>query len=263
MILDLFRLDDRVAVITGAGRGLGAAIAVGFAEAGANVVISSRTESELEKVADQVRAAGREAHVVVADLSDPAAAAELADAAVDRFGRLDAVVNNVGGALPKPLLDTTPDDLAAAFTFNVANAHALVTSAVPKILETAGTGSVLNVTSMMGRQPGRAFAAYGTAKAALAHYTRLAAMDLCPKIRVNGIAPGSIVTSALEVVAANESMRTPMEKATPMRTLGDPVDIAAAAVYLTSRAAKFVTGKVLEIDGGLVAPNLDIPIPDL
>ncbi|KAA0024678.1 SDR family oxidoreductase [Antrihabitans cavernicola] len=263
MILDLFRLDDQVAVVTGAGRGLGAAIAIAFAEAGSDVVISSRTESELRGVADAVHAAGRRAHVVAADLSDPDAAAALATAAVEQFGRLDIVVNNVGGALPKPLLDTTPADLEAAFTFNVSNAHALVTAAVPKILETSGSGSIINITSMMGRQPGRAFAAYGTAKAALTHYTRLASMDLCPKIRVNGIAPGSIVTSALEIVASNESIRTPMEKVTPMRTLGEPNDVAAAALYLASPAGKFMTGKVIEVDGGLIAPNLDIPIPDL
>ena len=262
MILDRFRIDDQVAVVTGAGRGLGAAIAIAFAEAGADVVISSRTQSELDGVAERVRATGRRAHVVAADLSDPEAAAVLAAAAVEQFGRLDIVVNNVGGALPRPLLDTSPEDLEEAFRFNVSNAHALVRAAVPKMLDTGG-GSIINITSMMGRQPGRCFAAYGTTKAALAHYTRLAAMDLCPKIRVNGIAPGSIVTSALEIVASNEAVRTPMEKATPMRRLGDPEDIAAAALYLSSPAGSFVTGKVLEIDGGLIAPNLDIPIPDL
>lgn len=262
MILDRFRIDDQVAVVTGAGRGLGAAIAIAFAEAGADVVISSRTQGELDDVAERVRATGRRAHVVAADLSDPEAAAALAAAAVEQFGRLDIVVNNVGGALPRPLLDTSPDDLEEAFRFNVSNAHALVRASVPKMLDTGG-GSIINITSMMGRQPGRCFAAYGTAKAALAHYTRLAAMDLCPRIRVNGIAPGSIVTSALEIVASNEAMRTPMEKATPMRRLGDPEDIAAAALYLSSPAGSFITGKVLEIDGGLIAPNLDIPIPDL
>ncbi|TSE01691.1 SDR family oxidoreductase [Skermania sp. ID1734] len=263
MILDRFRLTDQVAIVTGAGRGLGAAIAVAFAEAGADVLIASRTTAELDKVAERVADAGRRAHVVTADLSDATAAGALAAAARDEFGRLDIVVNNVGGALPKPLLDTTAADLEAAFRFNVSNTHALTTAAVPIMLETAGGGSIINVTSMMGRAPGRAFAAYGTAKAALAHYTRLTAMDLCPRIRVNAIAPGSIVTSALEVVAANDAVRTPMEQATPLRRLGEPEDVAAAALYLASAAGGFITGKVLEVDGGLIAPNLDIPIPDL
>ena len=263
MILDKFRLDDRVAVITGAGRGLGAAIALAFAEAGADVVISSRTQSELDGVADQIRSVGRRAHVVAADLAHPDATATLAGAAVATFNRLDIVVNNVGGTMPNLLLNTSTKDLKDAFTFNVVTAHALTTAAAPLMLEHSGGGSVINITSTMGRLSGRGFAAYGTAKAALAHYTRLAALDLCPRIRVNAIAPGSILTSALEVVAGNDELRKPMENATPLRRLGEPADIAAAALYLASPAGSFLTGKTLEVDGGLVAPNLDLPIPDL
>jgi 7-alpha-hydroxysteroid dehydrogenase len=263
MILDRFRLDDKVAVITGGGRGLGAAIAVAFAEAGADVLIASRTESQLEAVAEQVRAAGRRAHIVTADLAHPEATAKLADQAVEAFGKLDIVVNNVGGTMPNTLLTTSTKDLKDAFTFNVVTAHALTIAAAPLMLEHSGEGSIINITSTMGRLAGRGFAAYGTAKAALSHYTRLAALDLCPRIRVNAIAPGSILTSALDVVASNDELREPMEKVTPMRRLGDPVDIAAAAVYLASPAGSFLTGKTLEVDGGLTFPNLDIPVPDL
>ncbi len=263
MILDRFRLDDQVAVITGGGRGLGAAIALAFAEVGADVVIASRTQSELDAVAEQVRAAGRRAHTVVADLAHPDATAQLAGQAVEAFGRLDIVVNNVGGTMPNTLLTTSNKDLKDAFTFNVVTAHALTVAAVPLMLEHSGGGSVINISSTMGRLAGRGFAAYGTAKAALSHYTRLAALDLCPRIRVNAIAPGSILTSALNVVASNDELRKPMEQVTPMRRLGDPADIAAAAVYLASPAGNFLTGKTLEVDGGLTFPNLDIPVPDL
>jgi 7-alpha-hydroxysteroid dehydrogenase len=263
VILDRFRLDDKVAVITGGGRGLGAAMALAFAEAGADVVISSRTQSQLEEVAEQVRATGRRAHVVTADLAHPEDTAKLAGAAVDAFGKLDIVVNNVGGTMPNTLLTTSTKDLKDAFTFNVATAHALTIAAVPLMLEHSGGGSIINITSAIGRLAGRGFAAYGTAKAALTHYTRLTALDLCPRIRVNAIAPGSILTSALDVVASNDELRAPMEKATPLRRLGDPVDIAAAAVYLASPAGGFLTGKTLEVDGGLTYPNLDIPVPDL
>ncbi|PQM48982.1 putative oxidoreductase [Mycobacterium talmoniae] len=165
--------------------------------------------------------------------------------------------------MPNALLTTATKDLKDAFTFNVGTAHALTTAAVPLMLEHSGGGAIINITSTMGRLAGRGFAAYGTAKAALAHYTRLAALDLCPRIRVNAIAPGSILTSALDVVAANEELRAPMEKATPLRRLGDPTDIAAAAVYLASPAGAYLTGKTLEVDGGITFPNLDLPIPDL
>ncbi|BDB44832.1 MULTISPECIES: SDR family oxidoreductase [Mycobacterium] len=263
MILDRFRLDDKIAVITGAGRGLGAAIALAFAEAGADVVIASRTRSQLDEVAEQVRAAGRRAHVVAADLARPEETEKLAAVAVEAFGKLDIVVNNVGGSMPNTLLTTSTKELRDAFTFNVATAHALTVAAVPLILEHSGGGSIINITSAIGRLAGRGFAAYGTAKAALTHYTRLTALDLCPRIRVNAIAPGSILTSALDVVANNDELRKPMEQATPLRRLGDPLDIAAAAVYLASPAGGFLTGKTLEVDGGLTFPNLTIPVPDL
>ncbi len=263
MILDRFRLDNQVAVVTGAGRGLGAAIALAFAEVGADVVIAARTQPELEAVAAQISDTGRRAHVVVGDLAHPEATAQLAAAAVAEFGRLDVVVNNVGGTMPGPLLTTSTKDLRDAFTFNVSTAHALTAAAVPLMLGRSGGGSIINITSTMGRVAGRGFAAYGTAKAALAHYTRLAALDLCPRIRVNAIAPGSILTSALDVVASNDALREPMEKVTPMRRLGEPADIAAAAVYLASPASGYLTGKTLEVDGGITFPNLDLPIPDL
>jgi len=263
VILDQFRLDGQAAVVTGAGRGLGAAIALAFAEVGADVLISSRTRSELDAVAGQIEATGRRAHVVVADLARPESTAELAAQAVEAFGRLDVVVNNVGGSMPNTLLTTTVKEMRDAFTFNVLTAHALTVAAVPLMLEHSGGGNIINISSTMGRLAGRGFAAYSTAKAALAHYTRLTALDLCPRIRVNAIAPGSIMTSALDIVVSNDALREPMEKATPMRRLGEPVDIAAAAVYLASPAGSYLTGKMIEVDGGLTIPNLDLPIPDL
>ena len=262
MILDRFALGGRAAVVTGAGRGIGAAVAVALAQAGADVLVSARTEEQLESVADQVRAAGRRAETVVADLNDLDAVAGLADQAAKAFGRLDIVVNNVGGTMPRAFLDTSPRFLEAAFHFNVATAHALTRAAVPHLLD-GGGGAVVNITSAMGRTQGRGFVAYGTAKAALAHYTRLAATDLAPRIRVNAIAVGSVATSALDVVLTDDGLRRAMEQATPLQRIGDPEDIAAAVVYLCSPAGSYVTGKVLEVDGGLDRPNLDLGMPDL
>jgi 7-alpha-hydroxysteroid dehydrogenase len=262
MILDRFRVTDRVAIVTGAGRGIGAAAAVALAQAGADVVVSARTEGDLADVARQVEAAGRRALAVPADLSDLDAAAGLAAAAADAFGRLDIVVNNVGGALPRPFLATRPRHLAAAFEFNVAITHSLTQAAVPHLLA-AGAGAVVNISSVIGRVAGRGYLAYGTAKAALAQYTRLAAADLAPRIRVNAIAAGSVATSALDIVLTDDGLRGQLERATLLGRIADPVDIAAAVVFLASPAAGYLTGKILEVDGGLDRPSLDLGLPDL
>ncbi len=264
-ILDRFALTDHVAIVTGAGRGLGAATAVALAQAGADVLVSARTEKQLARVAEQVEQAGRRALVVPADLSDLDAVAGLAQAAFDEFGRLDTVVNNVGGTFPQAFLDTSNEFLEEAFSFNVTTAHALTRAAVPLMLETSPEAqkSVVTISSMMGRTADRGFLAYGTAKAALAHWTRMAARDLAPRIRVNGIYVGSIMTSALEYVAGQPEMMSQLETKTPLGRVGEPEDIAAGVLYLASRAGQYVTGKLLEIDGGIQQPTLDLGLPDV
>ncbi|MBZ5734754.1 SDR family oxidoreductase [Nocardioides sp. TRM66260-LWL] len=273
-ILDRFALTDHVAVVTGAGRGIGAATAVALAQAGADVVISARTAAQLDVVAEAVRAAGRRALVVPADLADTDAVAGLAHAAFEEFGRLDTVVNNVGGTIPNAFLDTDVAYLEEAFHFNVSTAHALSRAAVPLMLRPLPDGSgdgddasrqrsIVAISSMMGRAAGRGYLAYGTAKAALAHWARLAATDLAPQVRVNGIFVGSVMTSALEFVAAMPEMMDQMETKTPLGRVGEAEDIAAGVLYLASRAGQYVTGKLLEIDGGIQQPNLDLGLPDL
>lgn len=268
-ILDRFLLTDHVAVVTGAGRGIGAATAIALAEAGADVLISSRTEGQLQEVAARIEACGRRALVVPANLAHTDEVAALAQAAHDEFGRLDVVVNNVGGTIPNAFLDTDVAYLEEAFHFNVATAHALSLAAVPLMLASAGTAdaprqkSIVSISSAMGRLAGRGYLAYGTAKAALAHWSRLAATDLNPHIRVNGIHVGSVMTSALEFVAGVPEMKAQLEDATPLGRIGEAEDIAAAVLYLASPAGKYVTGKLLEVDGGIQQPNLDLHLPDL
>jgi 7-alpha-hydroxysteroid dehydrogenase len=268
MIQDRFRLDGQVAVVTGAGRGIGAGTALALAESGADVLISSRTESQLIDVAKRIEETGRRAVVVPTDLSKLDEVEGLAQRAYDDLGRLDIVVNNVGGTIPNAFLDTTPEYMEEAFRFNVSTAHALARAAVPLMMKDAdgphgAAGSIVNISSTMGRLAGRGYLAYGTAKAALAHYTRLAALDLAPRIRVNAIAVGSVATSALEIVVNNPEIREKMESATPLRRIGDTEDVAATVLFLASQAGAYVTGKVLEVDGGLQEPNLDLGLPDL
>ncbi len=259
-MLERFSLSDKVVLVTGAGRGIGAATARAAAEAGADVALCARTAENLEEVAADVRAAGRRALVFPADVNDLDQLAAFVEAAAAELGGVDVVVNNAGGTMPRPLLDTSPGFLERAFHFNVTTAFALTKAAAPHLLERRG--SVVNISSAIGRLRDRGFVAYGTAKAALTHMTRLLAADLAPKVRVNAIAVGSTATSALEVVLENDELHDEMVRRTPQR-LGDPSDIALGAIFLASPAASWITGKVLEIDGGLEEANLALGLPDL
>jgi 7-alpha-hydroxysteroid dehydrogenase len=255
-------MTGRVGIITGAGRGIGAGCARALAEAGADVAIIARTAEQLEAVAEEVRALGRRARVVPGDVSDLTTLEQLVTTTLDEFGRVDVIVNNAGGSMPAPLLDTSVRQFEQAFHFNVTTAFALSAAAIPHMLAGDG-GAIVNISSAMGRLRDRGYVAYGTAKAALAHMTRLMAADCAPRIRVNAIAVGSVATSALEVVLTNDALQNEMIAKTPMRRLGEVDDIALAALYLASDASSFVTGKVFEIDGGIEASNLDLGLPDL
>jgi 7-alpha-hydroxysteroid dehydrogenase len=213
-------------------------------------------------VASGVAERGRRAVVVPCDLSDTDNLKGLVDTAVSEFGRVDVVVNNVGGTEPRPFLDTSESFFERAFHFNVTTAFSLSQAAVPRMLEGDG-GAIVNISSAMGRMRDRGFAAYGTAKAALAHLTRLMAADLAPRIRVNAIAVGSVATSALEIVLTMDELRAEMVERTPLKRLGEVEDVAIAALYLASPASSFVTGKVLDVDGGIEYPNLGLNLPDL
>ncbi|HJP66769.1 MAG TPA: glucose 1-dehydrogenase [Actinomycetota bacterium] len=266
-ILDRFRLDDRVALITGAGKGIGAAIAVAFAEAGADVALVARTESDLEAVAEVVRAAGRRAVVLPGNVNKPEVLGSAVDGTVAELGRLDVLVNNAGGAFPMPLVDTQISDMEAAFHFNVSAPVELTRLAVPHLLD-SGHGVVLNIGSMAGVHSSRGFIPYGTVKAAIHHATELMAADLGPKVRVNAILPGAVETDALKMYldyldTQDPSIRKTMLERTHMRRNGTPEDVAGAALYLCSDAASWVTGKLIEVDGGFGFELLPRTIPDL
>ncbi len=258
MILDRFKLTDQVAIVTGAGRGIGAGIALAFAEAGAHVVCAARSAEQIEATLKGVRDRGRRGLAVRCDVLERSQLDQLVSATLAEFGRVDILVNNAGGWPPKAALRTSEKEFEAAFRFNVTTAFVLTRLVVPKMVETAGGGSVINISSVAGREISAGFAAYGTAKAALSFLTRELAQDFAPKVRVNAIAVGSIKTSALETVLSPEIERQ-MVELTPMARLGEVEDIAACALYLASPAASYVTGEVYGVNGGLVGLNMRMP----
>lgn len=243
-----FRLEGKVALVTGAGRGIGRAIALAYAAAGADVAVASRTQADLDSLAEEIKRLGRRAAVLACDVGVTAELESLVPRCVATLSRLDVLVNNAGGAGPNDPLRTTPEQFMKALQWNVLPAFALTRLAVPALRE-AGSGSVINITSAAARYAQRSFSSYGTAKAALTQLTRLLAQDFAPTVRVNAIAPGPVVTEALGKYLTPE-VRTAMEQRTPLARLGTVEDIAAAALYLASPASSWMTGKTLELDGG-------------
>jgi 7-alpha-hydroxysteroid dehydrogenase len=263
MILDRFGIEGRVAVVTGAGLGIGRGIAIGLAEAGADVVVAARTESDLEEVAGRVRSLGRRALVVPTDVTDQAACKHLIASAVDAFGRLDILVNNAGGAMPRAAMDTSEGFMARTFAFNVTAPLTLTKLAARQMVDTVGQGSVVNISSRSASMTQTMFVAYGSAKAALDRMTRNIAPELAPRVRVNAIDVGGVATRSLEVVLTDDELRKRFVDGTPMGRPGEPEDIACAVLFLASDASSWVTGKVFEIDGGSEASSISVPAPPL
>ena len=248
-----FTLEGKVALVTGGGRGIGATIARVFSDAGASIALTARTAEQIDEVASELRAAGRQAIAVTSDLYDPATLAPVVERTVEELGGIDVLVNNAGAGGSPPFVDTRIDDLQRAFMLMVTAPFELTRLALPHLLERPGA-SVVNMTSVGWYRQTRGNLAHHTAKAALAQLTRLMAADLGPRIRVNAISPGAVETPGLREVFERRApeMRQVILDNTRLRRMGTPEDVAYAALYLASPAADWITGTILEMNGGTV-----------
>ncbi len=263
MILDRFLLTDRVAIVTGAGKGIGRGIALAFAEAGADVVAAARTRADIDATVESIGERGRRGLAVPTDVMVTADLEHLVEATLGQFGRVDVLVNNAGGTGPRAALATSESYFENALRFNVTQVFLLTKLVVPHMVETAGGGTVVNISSRSADLVMRSFSAYAAGKAALNMLTRDLAAEFAPKVRVNAIGTGGIATEALATVLTDDALREQFERNTPMGRPGTVEDVAACALYLASPASAWVTGKVIPVDGGTESVAIEIPSPPL
>jgi 2-deoxy-D-gluconate 3-dehydrogenase len=250
MILEAFELSGKNALVTGSRRGLGAAIAVALAEAGANVGCHGR-ESEAGGVCDEIRAAGRETFYVAGDLRDLNTCSTLIEKTIAEFGSIDILVNNAGVILRAPAVEYPMEYWDEVMAVHLTAAFRLSQLAARHMLQRRTGGKIVNIGSLLSFQGGIFVSAYAAAKGGLAQLTRALANEwACKGINVNAIAPGYMVTGSTSALRNDEQRNRQILDRIPAGRWGEPKDIAGAAVFLCSSASDYVHGHILAVDGG-------------
>ncbi len=248
------KLQNKIALVTGASKGLGKAIALRFCTEGATVLLASRNMSSLRELSGRINNSGGHALPISVDVTDPVSVQQAVDSAVENFGRLDIMVNNAGISMIVPTVELSTDQWRNAMETNLFGVFYGCRAAGRQMIK-QGSGCIINVSSILGQNAAPMRAAYSTSKAAVNMLTKVLAIEWAKeKIRVNAIAPGYICTEMVQK-SMDQKLFSSMEieKRTPLGRLGNADDIAAAALFVASDEASFMTGEILTIDGGWTA----------
>lgn len=249
----LFSLEGRVALVTGAGRGLGRTMAVALAAAGADVVVSSRTAAEIESARDEIRGLGRRSEAITADTTRESDCNHLMDQAVRALGSIDILVNNAGINIRKPVLELTPEEYRRVLATNL-EGYFLCARAAGRHLVEQGHGKVINVSSIMGSVALPGQAAYASSKGGVEQLTKVLALEWALHgVQVNALAPTYFETELTRSLFEDTERNSFITGRTPMGRWGQPHELAGAVIFLASRASDYVTGHTLVVDGGWTA----------
>jgi NAD(P)-dependent dehydrogenase (short-subunit alcohol dehydrogenase family) len=260
MNLSVFGLTDKIALVTGAGRGIGREIALSFAQAGADVIVTSRTFNEIADTAAEIKQMGRRALAISADVQDAGQVTNLVNKTLGEFARIDILVNNAGAGVVSSAMNMSIDTWEAQIRENLTSVF-ICSRIVGEVMVKQKTGNIINITSIAGIEAVPSFVAYGAAKAGVVNLTKTLAIELASHhIRVNAIAPGFIKTPLMIKVAPETSeFRQGQLKRIPLGRFGEPEDIALLAIFLASDASAYITGETIVASGGLTTHVFNFP----